>query len=332
MNSPYFSIIIPVYNVEKYLSQCLDSILEQNFKDYELILINDGSSDDSLQICLDYQNKEKKIQVIEQLNGGPSSARNNGLNRAKGKYVMFIDSDDWIASETLQILYEQSQDNCPLIYYGFCAQYGGGDYISTIQGYRHSHNQQQYYSILYQTMENKMHSFVYGFTCNKLFRRDIIEKNSLRFDLSLRIKEDEVFTNQFCASIGEVKIIPYALYNYRMSFGTSISFINRTPSEYEYMADKLIETNALLGDKKIIEYQSQEYIYNLGKGIVAAIRQKKPKEAKRLARKCADKMKEMRLSYNSFNRVHFKDKIRYKYASWLWIYMTSKLFNRFYTI
>ncbi len=332
MNTPYFSIIIPVYNVERYLSQCLDSIVKQNFNDYELILVNDGSKDNSLQICLDYQKKNTRIQVLDQLNGGPSSARNNGLNHAKGKYIMFVDSDDWIAPDTLQILYQHSQDGCPLVYYGFCIQFGDDDSISTVHGYRHSHNQQQYYDILYHTMENRMHSFIYGFTCNKIFRRDVIEQNSIRFDLQLCVKEDEVFTNQFCISVKEAKIVPYALYNYRMSFGNSISFTKRTPSEYEYMADRLRETNLTLDDEKIQKYQRQEYIYNLSKGITAAIKQQNTKEARRLAHKCANKMEEMHLSYNSFTRVHFKDKIRYKYANGLWIYMISKLFDRFYTI
>lgn len=332
MKTPYFSIIIPVYNVEKYLSQCLDSIVNQEFNDYEVILVNDGSNDGSLQICWDYQKNDTRILVLDQPNSGPSSARNKGLDHAKGKYVMFVDSDDWIAVDTLQILYEQSLENCPLIYYGFCAQFGDGDSISTIHGYRHSHNIRQYYDILYHTMENKMHSFIYGFTCNKIFRRDIIEKSSIRFDLQLRVKEDEVFTNQFCMSISEVKIIPSALYNYRMSFGSSVSFVKRMPSEYEYMADRLRETNLPLDDKNIQEYQRQEYIYNLSKGITAAIRLHNSKEAKRLAYKCADKMKEMQLSYDSFTRVHFKDKIRYKYANGFWIYITSKLFDRFYTV
>ena len=98
------------------------------------------------------------------------------------------------------------------------------------------------------------------------------------------------------------------------------------------IADRLRETNLPLDDENIQKYQRQEYIYNLSKGITAAIRQQNLKEAKRLAYKCADKMKEIQLSYDSFTRVHFKDKIRYKYANGLWIYTISKLFDRFYTI
>lgn len=136
--------------------------------------------------------KHSCIQVIDQENGGPSKARNTGLEHAQGKYILFLDSDDWLEPETLQILHVQSSDECPLIYYGFRSYFGDGDFIVNIHGARHSHNKQEYYDILYYTMENKMHSFIYGFTCNKLFRRDIIEQNHLRFDELLRVKEDEV--------------------------------------------------------------------------------------------------------------------------------------------
>ena len=332
MKKYYFSIIVPVYNTEQYIHQCIDSVLHQEFKDFELLLVNDGSKDKSLTICKEYAKKHSCIQVIDQENGGPSKARNTGLEHAQGKYILFLDSDDWLEPETLQILHVQSSDECPLIYYGFRSYFGDGDFIVNIHGARHSHNKQEYYDILYYTMENKMHSFIYGFTCNKLFRRDIIEQNHLRFDELLRVKGDEVFTNQFCMYAQEIKIAPYALYNYRMSFGNSISFIKRKPSEYEYMADKLKETNSHFSNPKIQCYQQQEYFYNLSKGITAAIRQHNSTEAKRLSNKCAYQMKKMKLSYSSFTRIQFKDKIRYRFASGLWIYLINKLFNRFYTV
>lgn len=171
MNTPYFSIIIPVYNVDKYLSQCLDSILGQSFGNYELILINDGSKDKSLNICQNYRKKDDRIILINQENQGPSSARNKGLNSARGKYVMFIDSDDWIEPNSLQTLYEYSSNNCPLIYFGFRAQFGNNDQIAYIHGFRHSQNKNEYYDIIYHTMENNMHNFIYGFTCNKIFEK-----------------------------------------------------------------------------------------------------------------------------------------------------------------
>lgn len=101
----FFSIIVPVYNVENYLKQCLESILIQNYATFEVILINDGSTDSSLQICKSYQEKYDKIQLIDQKNGGLSDARNKGLLAAKGEYIIFTDSDDyWEGKEVLKDL------------------------------------------------------------------------------------------------------------------------------------------------------------------------------------------------------------------------------------
>lgn len=97
-----FSVIVPVYNVEKYLHKCVDSILDQNFKDFELILVDDGSTDNSPQICDEYEKKDDRVKVIHKENGGASSARNVGITEAKGDYLLFIDSDDyWHTNLTL---------------------------------------------------------------------------------------------------------------------------------------------------------------------------------------------------------------------------------------
>ena len=100
------SIIVPVYNVEKYLEKCIDSILNQTFKEFELILVNDGSKDSSGTICDKYTEKDSRIKVVHKKNGGLSSARNAGLSIAKGKYIGFIDSDDYINKDMYSLLYE----------------------------------------------------------------------------------------------------------------------------------------------------------------------------------------------------------------------------------
>lgn len=104
---PKISIIVPVYNVEEYLENCIDSILNQTFKDFELILVNDGSTDNSLDICKRYKNIDDRICIIDKKNGGLSSARNAGLNIAKGEYIGFVDSDDYIHPQMYEILYHQ---------------------------------------------------------------------------------------------------------------------------------------------------------------------------------------------------------------------------------
>ena len=99
------SIIVPVYNVEKYLNKCVDSILGQTFEDFELILVNDGSVDRSPSICRDYADKDGRVRYISQENMGPGRARNVGIEAAGGAYILFVDSDDYIAENMLEILY-----------------------------------------------------------------------------------------------------------------------------------------------------------------------------------------------------------------------------------
>ena len=109
-----FSIIIPVYNISNYISECVNSVLKQSFKDYEIILVNDGSIDDSFNICLNYSKKYKNVRLINQQNGGLSSARNAGINQAEGDYLLFLDGDDfWKDGEFLENLNCIIETNSP---------------------------------------------------------------------------------------------------------------------------------------------------------------------------------------------------------------------------
>lgn len=116
----FFSVIIPVYNVEKYLKECVDSILCQTFKDFELILVNDGSTDSSGKICDEYAQKDNRIKVLHKQNGGLSDARNKGTEIACGKYVVYIDSDDYVSShDFLSELFEKAKNEPDIIVYKF---------------------------------------------------------------------------------------------------------------------------------------------------------------------------------------------------------------------
>lgn len=102
------SVIIPVYNQEKYLARCINSVIEQTYRDLEIILVNDGSTDGSLSICQSYQKEDNRIVIIDKENGGLSSARNSGLDKAQGSYISFIDSDDFVSRDYIKILYESA--------------------------------------------------------------------------------------------------------------------------------------------------------------------------------------------------------------------------------
>ena len=112
------SVIIPVYNVEKYLSRCVDSVLNQTYKNFELILVDDGSLDNSPVICDEYENKDSRIKVIHKENGGLSSARNAGLEICKGDYIFFIDSDDWLTDENVleEFISKAEKENADFVY------------------------------------------------------------------------------------------------------------------------------------------------------------------------------------------------------------------------
>ena len=109
LNNMKISIIVPVYNVEKYLERCLDSLINQTLKDIEIICINDGSTDNSSEILKEYAKKDSRIIIINQNNQGISVARNNGMNKAKGKYIGFVDSDDWVDLDFFEKLYKAAE-------------------------------------------------------------------------------------------------------------------------------------------------------------------------------------------------------------------------------
>ena len=111
MKQPAISIIVPVYNAEKYLRRCIDSILSQSFTDFELILIDDGSTDLSPQICDEYASRDNRIKLIYKKNAGVSAARNDGLDIAQGEFITFVDSDDWVDERYLECLYKNKKYN-----------------------------------------------------------------------------------------------------------------------------------------------------------------------------------------------------------------------------
>ena len=120
MNNPFFSIIIPVYNVEKYINGCVESVINQTFKDIEVILVDDGSSDLSANICDNYKIADSRIKVVHKKNGGLSSARNAGIKLARGKYIIFLDSDDyWSCNTMLMQLYKHAKSSEDLIVWNY---------------------------------------------------------------------------------------------------------------------------------------------------------------------------------------------------------------------
>ncbi len=202
------SIIVPVYNVEKYLSRCVDSVLNQTYKNLEIILVDDGSKDGSPQICDGYKNKDSRIKVIHKQNGGLSSARNAGLDVAKGDYVAFVDSDDWIETDFIErlrtLIVETNSDMSACT---FCRT--KGDVAKRLC-----------FDKDVEFIIDKKFDFVFsensyaGYACNKMFKRDIFEKKKLRFDESIFNGEDFPFVLEYLQYAQKIAFTREDLYYY----------------------------------------------------------------------------------------------------------------------
>ena len=206
-----FSIIVPVYNVESYLRCCIESILSQTFADFELLLIDDGSSDSSGRICDEYAKKDVRIRVFHNSNKGVSSARNTGLDYAEGDWIVFVDSDDDIANGHL-FNFAQLLNNCKADCYAI-----GCNAITTRNQYPswpedHFYPTNQIYEFIIATRKIGL----FGVPWNKIFSNRLIQINNIRFDESLDSYEDEVFVMTYLGFASSVVTSSSCTYNYHI--------------------------------------------------------------------------------------------------------------------
>lgn len=215
---PTVSIIVPVYNAENYLHKCINSLLSQNFSDFELILVNDGSKDKSGEICDEYAKNDDRIKVIHKENGGVSSARNRGLDEAQGKYIMFCDSDDFVKEEFCAPLLSLANDDedC-LVFSGItelcgdnvkedlCSKYHEGECITLTN---------TEFCDLFVELSINTPFLLMNMPYNKLFARSVIEKHNLRYDTNINYNEDFIFNLLYLDKVSTVKIYNNSIYNY----------------------------------------------------------------------------------------------------------------------
>jgi Glycosyltransferases involved in cell wall biogenesis len=217
-----FSIIIPVYNVEQYLRECLDSVLAQSFSDYEVICVNDGSTDGSLSILEEYAKKDNRFVVVNQQNKGQGAARNVALKLAKGGYVFFLDSDDWLAPNALEILAKAVSDEDVLcfngqLYYEDRKVFEVPDKL-LIKPYK---------SGIEYCNENLLQHRMFAFACVvlRLYRRDFLIGKELFFHEGI-YHEDDLFSTVVCYYAGKVNVVSDVLYYYRIREGSTMTSRN----------------------------------------------------------------------------------------------------------
>lgn len=205
---PFFSIITPVYNAEEYIQKCIESIQDQKFSDFELLLVNDGSSDNSGGLCDYYAAKDQRIQVFHKKNGGVSSARNFGLDKATGKYIIFLDSDDYFTPDTLvvckDIIAENSLDILQFSLQGILSN-GAPSNNTTIR-----HDTTETLSPDDYLKKGQLQVCAGG-TCIK---RSIIEDYNIRFDEKIKLAEDQLFIISSILHSKRIKYEDIVLYNY----------------------------------------------------------------------------------------------------------------------
>lgn len=225
-----FSIIIPIYNAEKTLRKCLDSICEQTFDNYEVILIDDGSTDQSFSICKGYEIQNKKFRVFHQENAGPSAARNVGLGIAEGQWICFVDSDDYIEASYLQDIQDAAQSfDADVVFVGHNKVNESGTKETFLPG-----------EVLETNIKTALvlsERDMFGYTWIKAFRRDSIK--DIRFDCSLNLFEDEVFTCQVLPNCRRIGMVNKPIYNYNVGDGSSL--IGRTHQDYCLKCDKVYQ-------------------------------------------------------------------------------------------
>lgn len=237
------SIIVPVYNVEKYLAGCLDSLLAQTLKDIEIICVDDGSTDNSPEILKQYAQKDERIRIVTKENGGLSSARNAGLDVTTTEFITFIDSDDYVSSNTYELALSKMTDDIDLVHFGIQS-------IGT-QDPQKQKNDDDYYRIKFEgktEITTDLMLAVDVSSCNKIFRKSILDKYNIRFPNGLK-HEDAYFFNAYTLNAKYCFYIKDKLYYYirhdgsimaqvfSNTPGSSIDHLKIAIKVYEYMTE-----------------------------------------------------------------------------------------------
>ena len=203
------SIIVPVYNVEKYLRKCIDSILSQTYSDFELLLIDDGSKDASGKFCDEYALKDSRIRVFHKENGGVSSARNLGIEQAKGEWITFIDSDDWVDADYLANFTMDSD---------LCVQ------GNIVNGHKYIYEEKRFVQDI--AANYLVNNYIYGPYC-KLFKTDIVRSNNVSFDQNLSYGEDILFCINYALNCSSMKVVSMSGYHYEMYHDGCLTMASR---------------------------------------------------------------------------------------------------------
>lgn len=211
MESPVISIIVPIYNGQLTVERCLASIKRQTFKQIEIIMINDGSNDNSLNICKKYTELDERFLLVDKENSGVSDSRNQGMKLARGKYIQFLDSDDWITNDATECLVRAAEiTNSDMVVSGFYRVIGKKCYPKGQIKLSRCLTRQEFATYMMEAPAN----FYYGVMWNKLFRLDIIREHKLECNKDISWCEDFIFNLEYLQYVSIVTVVDKPLYYY----------------------------------------------------------------------------------------------------------------------
>ena len=208
------SIVVPAYNAERYLEECIESVLAQDHANWELILVDDGSLDNTYRICTEYAGKDSRIRVFHNDNHGVSYSRNFGIDMAQGDYLCFIDADDKILPDYLsQLLNQITENRGDIVFCGYRLLFGD-KYIK--KSPRIKEGVYQFSGLSYRAIDDgTLSGILFGSVCGALYRRKLIKDNALRFDSSVRRNEDGLFNLELLPHAQRIAVTSYEGYIYR---------------------------------------------------------------------------------------------------------------------
>lgn len=309
MENVYFSIIIPVYNVEKYLHQCVESVLSQTFSDFEIVLVDDGSPDRCPEICDEFARNDARVKVIHKENGGLSDARNYGIKAANGKYLLFLDSDDyWGDVQALEKTYKEILDykeNADIVIFQAQLLYPDGDIIPNSDYFVSNFNDMGKEEALRYMVENGL---LIGSACSKVVKRSFLIEHSLFFKVGIK-SEDIHWIVRVAKAMPKYQYTDQYFYMYRKGRVGSIT----TNIDYKHLcqlADILEEFSdeALYKNTVVKECILSLLAYQLTILMASAANLNDPKERKQLITHI--KKFEYLLRYNLHPKVQQVNKVK----------------------
>ena len=262
-NEPVFSVVVPVYNAEKYLEKSLGSILAQTFSDFELILVNDASSDCSLAICKKFAGLDHRVVLLDGIiNCGAAGTRNQGIKAAKGRYLCFVDADDYIEPDFLTRFFDALQeDDYDFVKCGAYEEYynRGGRLLYSRRCCLPEKEYRGTAEITEQVIDMELIP-LFGFIWNGVYRLNAVKGNNLWFDRGLKVNEDFAFNINYLPFVRSMKCLSYCGYHYAKRNSDSLSSQD-TNYDYDKHLLKIKSFLSLLRDNRLGTQENLDKIY-----------------------------------------------------------------------